>query len=104
MDKVKKDGNVAVLISTGYGEGWSSCNDFSQRDTLCMDARIVKPALDGDIARAVEIAEELCPDLYTGGADTLEVVWVKEGSRFEIREYDGHEYIHVIGDHSYMVA
>ena len=104
MDKIKKDGKVAVLISPGYGAGWSSWADFDQRDTLCMDARIVKPVLDGNIKRAVEIAKELFPDLYTGGAETLEVEWVEEGSRFEIDEYDGSESIHIIGQHNYMVA
>lgn len=104
MKKIEKDGKVAVLYSPGFGAGWSSWADDSLRETLCMDARIVQPVLDGDIPAAIAAALALCPDIYTGGGEDLEVEWVPKGSAFEIEEYDGSESVHVIGDRSYLVA
>ena len=103
MNKIERDGDVAVLISTGFGAGWSTWNE-EYAETLCMDSDIVKAVLDGDLPKAAEIAELKCPGIYTGGARDLCVVWVKKGANFEINEYDGAESIHVVGDHNYMTA
>jgi len=105
MDKIEREGTVAVLYSTGFGSGWSTCayND-DQKEALCMDARIVGPFVAGDKAGAVAAAVAMFPDLYTGGAGTLDVMWVEKGAAFEIEEYDGSESVHVIGDRRYFVA
>lgn len=103
MNKIEKDGQVAVLVSLGFGAGWSTWND-ENRETLCMDAEIVQAVIDGDKEKAVAIAKQKCGDFYEGGIDGLSVEWVKKGAAFEIDEYDGSESLHVIGDHSYMVA
>lgn len=103
MKKIERDGMVAVLVSHGFGSGWSTLNS-EHRETLCMDAEIVQAVLDGDKAKAVEIAKQKCGDFYEGGIDGLTVEWVKKGAEFEIDEYDGSETLHVIGDHVYMVA
>lgn len=105
MEKIEKDGKVAVLYSPGYGAGWSTWEfDDNHRETLCMDARIVGPFLAGDRSAAIAVARELVPDLYTGGASDLKVAWIEKGRAFEINEYDGHESVHIIGDRTYMVA
>lgn len=103
MEKIEKDGMVAVLVSPRFGSGWSTWNSC-HRETLCMDAEIVQAVLDKDINKAVEIAKQKCSDFYEGGAEGLTVEWVKKGAAFEIDEYDGSESLHVIGDHDYMVA
>lgn len=103
MDKIERDGNIAVLVSYGFGAGWSTWND-EHRETLCMDAEIVQAVLDGDKAKAVEIAKQKCGDFYEGGIAGVTVEWVKKGAAFEIDEYDGSELLRVIGDRSYMVA
>lgn len=103
MEKVEKDGMIAVLVSGGFGAGWSTWNR-KHREVLCMDADIVRAVLDKDIPKAVEIAKQKCGDFYAGGADDLDVEWVKKGAAFEITEYDGNESLHVIGDHDYLVA
>lgn len=103
MEKLERDGKVAVLVSHGFGAGWSTWNS-EHRETLCMDAEIVQAVLDADIARAVRIAKEKCGDFYEGGASGLEVHWVDKGAAFEIEEYDGSESLHVVGDRDYMVA
>ena len=103
MNKFEHNGNVAVLVSKGFGAGWSTWND-EHRETLCMDAEIVQAVLNGDKAKAVEIAKQKCGDFYEGGIGGLTVEWVKKGVAFEIYEYAGSETLHGISDHNYMVA
>lgn len=69
-----------------------------------MDARIVGPFVSGDKAAAVDAALAMFPGFYTGGAKTLEVIWIEKGKSFEVEEYDGSESVHVFGDRSYLVA
>lgn len=103
MEKIERDGMVAVLVSHGFGAGWSTWNS-EYRETLCMDSEIVQAVLDGDKAKAVKIAKQKCCDFYDGGIEGLTVEWVKKGAEFEIYECDGSESLHIIGDHDYMVA
>lgn len=103
MNKIERDGNIAVLVSCDYGAGWSTWNN-EHRETLCMDADIVQAVLDGDKVKAVEIAKQKCGNFYEGGIRSLTVEWVKKGAAFEIEEYDGSETLHVIDDRNYMVA
>lgn len=103
MTKLEKDGKVAVMISPGFGAGWSTWNsDF--RDTLLFDAEIAQAVLDGDKAKAARLAGEKCPDFYAGGADDLRIEWLEKGTVFEIEEYDGSESLHIIGGRDYAVA
>ena len=46
MDKVIRDGKVAVLVSYGYGAGWSTWNS-ARSDSLLFDPDIVQMVLDG---------------------------------------------------------
>ena len=103
MQKVIKDGEVAVLISPGFGAGWSTWNS-SYRDVLLFDADIVNAVLAGDLALAETLAAEKAPDAYLGGAGDLVVEWLPEGTVFEVNEYDGSESIHQIGGREYAIA
>lgn len=103
MEKIEREGKVAVLISPGFGAGWSTWNR-EHADALCMDARIVGPFLAGGAAAAVQAAADLFPDIYTGGGHKLRVEWVTKGAAFEVEEYDGSESLHVLGDRTYLVA
>jgi hypothetical protein len=104
MEKIERDGKVAVLYSPGFNAGWSTWAGDDQKAALCMDARIVGPFVAGDKAGAVAAAEAMFPDLYTGGADNLTVMWIEKGKAFEVEEYDGSESVHVLGDRAYLVA
>ena len=103
MEKIERDGRVAVLVSSGCAVGWSTWNS-EHRETLCMDAEIVQAVLDKDIDKAVAISKQKCGGFYEGGVHGLTVEWVKKGTAFEVAEYDGSESLHVIGDHDYLVA
>ena len=105
MDKYIKDGKVAVLISHGFGAGWSSWNSWnSNSDELMFDPELVKAVLENKQKRIITRAKEICPDGYFGGIDGLTVVWVPEGEKFEITEYDGAESLKIISEQSYYTA
>ena len=103
MNKLEKDGKVAVMISPGFGAGWSTwSSEF--RDTLLFDAEIAQAVIDGDKAKAAQLAMEKCPGFYAGGAGGLMVEWIDKGSVFEVEEYDGSESLHIICSRDYSVA
>lgn len=103
MDKVIRDGKVAVLYSPGYGAGW-----FTWKAPI---AAVFHP----EIVALVEnderekITEELCMKLfgttfYLGGAEDLEIEWIPQGRAFRIEEYDGYESIEFSSDVEWLVA
>ena len=87
---VREDGKVAVLISSGYGSGWSTWNNSD----ICFDYEVVQWVLD-DKPNAEEFMKKTEDrlKLWTGGMNNLEVVWLKPGTCFRISEYDGYESI-----------
>lgn len=85
MEKIVRDGKVAVAVSTSFGGGWSTWNDVNP-----MDARFNQLFLDGKYDEAVALCEKL--DLgYAGGAHDVDIIWVQIGREFRITEYDGAE-------------
>jgi hypothetical protein len=88
LDKVIKDGHVAVLYSPGFGAGWYTWHHIQE---LIYDPRVVHYVETGEKELILSYVEEIYPGIYTGGVDDLEVLWVKEGTRFRINEYDGSE-------------
>lgn len=85
MEKIVRDGKVAVAVSTSFGGGWSTWNDINP-----MDARFNQLFLDGKYDEAVALCEKL--DLgYAGGAHDVDIIWVPVGTKFYIDEYDGSE-------------
>ncbi len=103
MNKLIRDGKVAVLISPGYGAGWYTWN--TEHPECLYDPEIVKIVLGeakGDIS---EIADNKFGDDFTAyGSDQLVVVWVPVGSRFRIDEYDGSESLILEEDENWLTA
>ena len=105
MDKVIRDGKVAVLVSRGYGAGWSTWTD--EIETYLFHPKLVQMVEE---ERHSEITtewmeQELGLDVsYTGGTDGLEIQWVPVGTKFVIDEYDGHESLRTIDDFHWNVA
>lgn len=102
MNKLIRDGKVAVLYSPGYGAGWYSWNT-GQKD-LVFDPEIATAILENDVEKAKTIASAKYPTAYLGGLDDVKVEWLEEGTVFEIDEYDGSEHITLIADKEYLVA
>lgn len=96
--KVIRDGKLAVLISQGYGGGWSSWN-LDHPDCL-FNPTIVQWVLDG---KNGDIPQVYGNDFYYGGTE-LVVVWVPLGTKFKIDEYDGNESIVYEKDIQWMLA
>lgn len=104
VNKLERDGKVAVLFSPGLGAGWSTWAADKYRDVLIFDAEIAQAVLDDDKVRAGALAETKAPGFYLGGLGQLTVKWVRKGEAFEITEYDGKESVNVIGKPQYLVA
>ena len=92
MEKVVRNGEVAVLYSPGFGAGWYSWN--TDHKELLFHPKIVELVEAG---RQKEIDEEWLEEnlgiknVYCGGAYSLRIEWLPEGTHFDIHEYDGAE-------------
>ncbi len=107
MNKVIENGKVAVLISPGFGAGWSTWNsirDGVTSEQLLFDRNIVALTIQRDLGEITpdqhyELVSAYCDktfgenNVYCGGVDDLEIVWVPQGTLFKINEYDGSESI-----------
>ena len=97
-DRVVRDGHVAVLISPGFGAGWSTWADEYSHQVL-FDPWIVDLLLNKDLDKREKIDRIMAhcnlkyPDMYTGGLGDLTVEWVPKGFWFRVQEYDGNESI-----------
>jgi hypothetical protein len=99
MDKFENDkGQIGVIVSCGYGAGWSTWGDDSE--FLSMDKTLVDMKLN-DVSE--DIVEEYCKeekklDQYMGGWKDAEVKWLDKGDSFRIDEYDGNESLILTSD------
>lgn len=102
VEKVVRNGKVAVLYSPGYGAGWSSwACDEKDREEMVFDAALVgliETKVEYDKVQAY--CEQRWPDVYCGGLSTLKIQWVPQGEQFDIHEYDGSESV-IIGKRAY---
>lgn len=109
MNKVVRDGKVAVLVSPGFGSGWYSWNSWHGEAAkgLLFHPTLVKMVEDGNRnSISVELLEELIgiDHMYDGGKTDLGIVWVPEGLRFRINEYDGFESLVLVSDDNWITA
>jgi hypothetical protein len=116
MNKVIRDGKVAVLYSPGYGAGWYTWNsvrgdhETGDAKTLIFDPILVelvekrnKDNFHDFTDRIEKRAEELLPEGYFGGAEDLTIKWLPVGTPFLINEYDGSESIQTL-EHLEFIA
>jgi len=88
-----------VLISPGFGAGWSTWCDADDRESVTFDPWIVDILLSDQYNRKEKIDRiyAYCavkyPDMYMGGVSDLTVQWVPQGTLFRVAEYDGAETI-----------
>ena len=91
MNKLVKDGKVAVLISPGFGAGWTTWN--REYPDMLFDPGMADLVLKGDREQMRAYAIVKWPNAYLGGLEDLEVAWVDQGQLIKIDEYDGSESI-----------
>lgn len=113
--KYIRDGNVAVLITAGYGSGWFT---YHQIEELLFSPEIVEMILSTgeeylsvgncdhfDIANQIDVYLEKYNTQYlTVESCDLEIQWVPEGEEFYIDEYDGYESVMMKSKIKWIVA
>lgn len=97
MDKIIKDGKVAVAITREFGSGWSTWTDVSP-----MDPEFNQLFIDEKWEEAEELAKK--KDLYIGGIRNIVIVWVDEGTEFIIDENDGLENLITKEETKWLIA
>lgn len=104
MNKMIRDGKVAVLVSPGYGAGWSTWN--SGHPEVLYDPVVVQMVLDDRRDDIEPYCDRVYGDseIYCGGARDLEVCWLPVGTQFRVNEYDGYESIVTNADEIWFVA
>ena len=102
MDKVNRDGLIAVIYSPGFGAGWYSWHGI---EALLFDPNVVGMIEDG--ADPYEI-EKYCERRYGTdhyfSCDDLAIAWIPEGTEFMIHEYDGSERLRFRSEMRWSVA
>ena len=101
MNKVIRDGKVAVLISYGFGSGFYT---WGAPIEAIFDPKLVELIESEDFDGAEEYVMNTYPGVYTSGVGDLEVVWVDEGEEFIINEYDGSESIQLKSKTQWITA
>lgn len=96
MNKLIKDGKVAVIHSCDYGGGWSTgawgAAD-GEPERMMFDPRLAALIIVNTPQSELEsyIREEYIGDLERWLIPELAVTWVDQGEEFVITEYDGLE-------------
>jgi hypothetical protein len=98
MNKLIKDGKVAVLYSPGYGAGWSTWGEGKDEEAKVFDVDLAEATLAQDFPRMEAVAKAKWPNTYLGGLRGLRVEWLPAGTAFRINEYDGYETVETLSD------
>ena len=101
MEKVIKDGKVAVLVSNSWGAGFHS---WGAPVEAIFDPTLIDLIEKKHIQEAIDYVEETYPDVFTGGIEDLGIEWIPEGAKFIINEYDGSESIQLMDDTDWLTA
>lgn len=96
MNKVIRDGKVAVLYSPGYGSGWYTWSP--EYPEILYDPIIVEWIEENKPQNKIDAIKTYIastyPNFYLGSNLTyLEIKWIHLLTQFRIRHYDGYEHI-----------
>lgn len=106
--KLERDGKVAVIHSSSFGEEWSeSICDKEFREFLMFDSELALAVLDQNFDDIRRILSAFRPDndifCWSLALYNLDIRWIEKGKKFTIREFDGLEEI-ITGDDLLDVA
>ena len=102
VNKLVRDGRVAVVYSPKYGGGWSSWNP--QNPEVLFDPAIVELVEKQQWEELQVYVTLKYPDIYTGGMERMTIEWIPEGALFRVNEYDGAESIEIRDDVNWLRA
>lgn len=96
MNKLIRDGSVAVIIANNFGAGWYSAHGV---EDLLYNPSIIEWLENKEHDKILVYLNLKYPNLYDYRSsfvnslvsDSLIVVWVPVGECFRIHEYDGSE-------------
>jgi len=96
MDKVIRDGKVAVLYSGDYGAAWYNSHQCKELVFYPKIVELVEQNRRNEIteelvADILGIDEDDCPSI--SGRQDLTIEWVEVGTKFRIQQYDGTEWV-----------
>lgn len=104
-ERVVRDGRVAVLVSPGFGAGWSTWAGKELREQLLFDPVMVAWVMAGKSGPLPDLESKYGDQyFYDGGASDLIVAWVPVGAKFRIHEYDGSESIVLESEEEWLIA
>ena len=101
MEKVIKDGKVGVLVSPGFGAGFST---WGAPIEAIFNPTLIELVQQEKIQEAIDFVEKTWEGVYSGGVQDLIVVWVPEGKEFIIEEYDGSESLVLKEEYNWIKA
>ena len=101
MEKVIKDGKVGVLVSPGYGAGFYT---WGAPQEAIFNPTLVQLIEDKKFTEAIRFVQTNWEDTYTGGMRDLVVIWIPQGSVFQIVEYDGSESLVLMDEIHWITA
>jgi hypothetical protein len=101
MQKLIRDGKVAVLVSPGFGAGWYTWHSIEE---LVYDPSVVEWVERQELDKIQAYVGLKYPAVYCGGLEDLEVNWVPVGAKFRIDEYDGAESLVLESQERWMTA
>lgn len=111
MEKVIRDGKVAVLISPGFGAGWSTWNyEYPEilfdPTVVAIVESLVDDNMTPEASAEIEahVKETYGEYVYCGGAGDLTIKWLPVGTQFRVHEYDGSESIEVKEEMDWITA
>jgi hypothetical protein len=102
MNKLVRDGKVAVLYSPDYGSGWYTWN--TNHPELLFDPAIVQLVEEEKFDELKTYVTLKYPNIYEGGMWELKIAWIPEGAMFRVNEYDGDESIELKDDADWFTA
>lgn len=87
-----ENGQVGVIVSPGYGAGFST---WAHDPQICFDKDIIELVLNDDMVKIAKLMVEKYPkDFFS--CRQLRVEFLEPGTVFRINEYDGFEELVVI--------
>ena len=104
MEKLIRDGQVAVIYSPGFGAGWYSWNNVHYGEDLIFDPVLAAYIDEGKMDEAKTYVTMRFPEAYRGCVEDLVVQLIPEGTAFRIHEYDGSESIEIKDKMDWVVA
>lgn len=104
MEKIIRDGKVAVLTSPNYGAGWYSW--YPKYKELLFHPKLIEMVENNKKNEIDEkwIKDNLGIDIYCGGACDLKINWLLIGTPFKIEECNGNEKLITMDDSDLIIA